>query len=352
MARILFVLLLILTTFNVAEGAVQLALEGQPPVTLSEVYHRDGAAYLAVDEVLPVLGLSGSWDSVKHVYFIKTPWGRAQMSPGSQFLRLGGQLQMLTNPPRFIDGRLRVDENFVAIHLPALLNLAVYYRDLDPGVEQMPTQSSIDRLFSFLLRKQRPAGVQGLRAVAIDPAHGGADPGSMGPAGLKEKEVVLAVAQGLQKRLKMHLGLPVYLSRDGDYALTDAQRFAAIDKPDVDALVLLHAQTALHETPQGVVLFVRPREQQMAGRGGDSMGLAVQLRQALTNAGVPVAAIQRAPLLPLGQGDLPTVLVELGYLSNAADREMLGRPAGHERLAESLYRGLQAFAQQQQEIQQ
>jgi N-acetylmuramoyl-L-alanine amidase len=350
MVRLFFLLLLLLPALSVAEGAVQLALEGQPPVTLNEVYHRNGVVYLAVDEVLPILGLSGSWDSVKHIYSIKTPFGRAQMSPGSQFLRLGGQFQPLTNSPSFIDGRLRVDENFVVIHLPALLNLSVYYRDLDPSVEQMPTDSSLDRLFSFLLRKQKPAGVKGLRAVAIDPAHGGADPGSMGPKGLKEKDLVLSVAQGLQKRFKMHLGLPVYLSRDADYSLTAAQRFAAVNKPEVDALVLLHAQAALSESARGAVLFIRPQEQKAADEGGDSMALARQLRQALRQAGIEVAAIERAPLLPLGQGDLPTVLVELGYLSNSTDRELLGQSAGQERLAEALYRGLKAFAHQQQEI--
>ncbi|OEU61816.1 MAG: hypothetical protein BA870_10895 [Desulfuromonadales bacterium C00003094] len=347
MIRTIFLLLMLLPALSVAEGAVQLALEGGSPVTINEVYHRDGVAYLAVDEVLSVLGLSGSWDSVKHVYSIKTPRGKAQMSPGSQFLRLGGQFQPLTNSPSFIDGRLRVDESFVVVHLPALLNLSVYYRNLDPSVEQLPSQSSIDHLFSFLLRKQKPAGVKGLRAVAIDPAHGGSDPGSMGPNGLKEKEVTLAVAQGLQKRFKMRLGLPVYLSRDADYSITAAQRFSAVNNPEVDALILLHAQSALSEASRGAVLFIRPQEQQAKDGGTDSMALAVQLSQALSRAGIQVAAIERAPLLPLGQGDLPTVLVELGYLSNPADREILGQPAGQERLAEALYRGLKAFAQQQ-----
>ncbi len=346
MLRFFFLLLMLLPALNASEAAVELALEGHSPVTINEVYHREGVAYLAVDEVLPVLGLSGSWDSVKHVYSIETPFGRALMSPGSQFLRLGGQFQPLTNPPSFIDGRLRVDENFVVIHLPALLNLSVYYRNLDPSVEQLPTDSSLDRLFSFLLRKQKPAGVKGLRAVAIDPAHGGADPGCMGPKGLKEKEVVLAVAQGLQKRFKMRLGLPVYLSRDADYSMTAAQRFAAVNKPEVDALILLHAQASLSESARGVVLFIRAQEQQ-AEEGGDSMALAVQLSQALSQAGIQVAAIERASLLPLGQGDLPTVLVELGYLSNPTDREILGQSVGQERLAEALYRGLKAFAQQQ-----
>jgi N-acetylmuramoyl-L-alanine amidase len=145
----------------------------------------------------------------------------------------------------------------------------------------------------------------------------------------------------------MRLGLPVYLSRDSDYSMTPAQRFAAVNNPEVDALILLHAQSAFSESSRGAVLFIRPQEQQVENGGGDSMALAVQLSQALGRAGIQVAAIERAPLLPLGQGDLPTVLVELGYLSNSADRDILGQPAGQERLAEALYRGLKAFAEQQ-----
>lgn len=347
MYRVLFLFLLV-SLANVAEGAVQLALEGQPPTTIEEVYLRDGASYLAVEEVLQVFGLSGSWDSVKHIYEIDTPQGKALMSPGSQFLRLGGRLQPLTNPPSFMDGRLRVDEDFVAIHLPAILNLSVYYRNLDPDVEQLPANSSLDRLFSFLLRKQKPSGVQGLRGITIDPAHGGIDPGSIGPNGVTEKEVVLSIAQKLQRRLKMHLDLPVYLSRNGDYSLTPGQRFEALNNPEADALILLHAQASLSPKPRGVMLFIRPQEQ-LAARGDDSLSLAQQLKQALTQAGIVVTAIERAPLLPLGKGDLPTVMVELGYLSNSEDRELLSQAAGQERMAEGLFNGLKAFAQYQQE---
>jgi N-acetylmuramoyl-L-alanine amidase len=204
------------------------------------------------------------------------------------------------------------------------------------------------------LRKEKPVDAPALRGVAIDPGHGGQDPGVIAANGVKEKEVVFDVAQRLEKQLKMQLGIPVYLTRDSDYTVSGAKRLAVIDRPDVDALVLLHAQGSLSGTPRGTTLFVRPEGQQATSGGagglGESMRLALHLSAALKEAGITVNGIERAPLLPLGRGDLPSVLVELGYLSNASDLAMLQEAAIKEKLAESLYRGLKAFAEEQKEV--
>jgi N-acetylmuramoyl-L-alanine amidase len=74
------------------------------------------------------------------------------------------------------------------------------------------------------------------------------------------------------------------------------------------------------------------------------MRLARHLGRALADRGLDVRGIIRAPLLPLGRGDLPTVLVELGYFSNPEDLALLRDPAGQEKLAEALYAGLRSFA--------
>jgi N-acetylmuramoyl-L-alanine amidase len=355
MMRLLVAILVMLALNGSALGAVELALVGQPPVTIREVYHRNGVAFVALADVLPVLGLSGKWDSVTHLYHIRTARGEAVISPGSQFLRLGDRFRPLSNPPRFIDGKLRVDEDFVALQLPALLDGPVYFRNLDPGaMEDEPGGSPIDRLFAFLLRKEKPVDAPVLRGVAIDPGHGGGDPGVIASSGLKEKEVVLDVARRLEKQLKMQLGIPVYLTRDSDYTVSRAKRLAVIDRPDVDALVLLHAQGSLSAAPRGTTLFVRPVDQQPAsgvsGGLGESMRLALHLSAALKEAGIAVNGIERAPLLPLGRGNLPSVLVELGYLSNASDLALLQDAAIKEKLAEGLYRGLKAFAEEQKEV--
>ena len=73
------------------------------------------------------------------------------------------------------------------------------------------------------------------------------------------------------------------------------------------------------------------------------MRLAQDLADALRRARIPVAGIFAAPLLPLGRGDLPTVLVEAGYLSNPADRARLADPVGRQALAAALLDGLRSF---------
>jgi N-acetylmuramoyl-L-alanine amidase len=354
MLRLLTVLLLLLIAIP-AHAAVELARKGDPPVTIKDVYLRDGVSYLAVGDVLSALHLAGSWDDVAHVYRIKTPRGTAIISPGTHYLRLGGQFIPLSHRPRFIDGRLRVAEDFITGHLAALVGQPVFYRNLNPpAVTSAGNDTPLDRLFAFLLRKKKSASAPVLGGVAIDPGHGGQDPGAIGIDGVKEKTVDLAVARQLEKILKMRLGIPVYLSRDGDYTLTRKQRLAAAKHPDVDAFILLHAQDSFSATPHGVTLFVRPREETREGDlpvgEGESMRLALDLKAALQDAGFDVAGILRAPLLPLGRGNLPTVLVELGYLSNPGDEAVLKDPGGQQRLAKALFDGLKSFAKKPKEV--
>lgn len=349
MSRFLLLLFLLLGSSAVAQARVELFLPGHPAATIDEVYLHEGVAYLAVDDVLAALGLSGQWDSVEHTYRIKSPAGTGLISPGSHYLRLGERFVPLAHPPRFIDGRLRIAENFIKGQLPLLLGESIYYRNLDPQKEtEDAEQSPLDRLFAFLVSKERPVNGPVLRAIAIDPGHGGEDAGAIGPAGSKEKTLTLEIARQLEKQLKMHLGIPIYLSRDGDYSLSQAQRVEPAARPDVDVLIQLHAQASFSPTPRGVTLIVRPQEETAQGtllRGeGGSIRLARVLAAALRNNGVEVAGILQAPLLPLGRGDLPTVLVELGYLTNTADRELLRAPAGQEKLAGALFAGLKNYA--------
>jgi N-acetylmuramoyl-L-alanine amidase len=348
-------LLVLLGLAAVAQARVEVFLPGHPSVTIDEVYLRDGVAYLAIDDVLAPLGLSGQWDSVEHTYSIKAASRSGLITPGSRYLRLGDRFLPLSHPPRFIDGRLRVAEDFVTKQLPVLLGEPVYYRNLDPpdkpAAEELTT---IDRLFAFLLRKELPAGEPALRGIAIDPGHGGEDVGAIGPGGSKEKTVTLEVAKRLEKQLKMRLGIPIYLSRDGDYSLTPVQRLEPVARPDTDVLIQLHAQSSFGPAVHGITLFVRPQEETARGvlppGEGESIRLARALAAALRDSGVEVAGIIQAPLLPLGRGNLPTVLVELGYLTNTEDRALLRDPAGQEKLAGALFAGLKNYIDAPQEV--
>jgi len=336
-------------------ASVELALGTRAPSTVQEVYYRDGVSFLAIDDVLPVFGLKGHWDSVDHVYDIATPFGTGVISPGSQYLRIGERFIPLKHMPRFIDGRLRVDEDFVSEELPGLLGVSVYYRNLNPPA---PTpaedETSLGRFFSFLLQKKEADSGPSLRGVVLDPGHGGQDTGSLGLDSSKEKAVDLEVAKGLEKQIKMQLGIPVYLTRDNDYALTAEQRVEPAARPDVDVLLQLHAEASFSPDTSGIFLFVRPQEEFKGGAvpadQGASMALAKSLKAALEEQGLTVRKIVPAPLLPLGRGNLPTVLVEMGFLTNAGDVALLTKAEERNRLVMGLYNGLKTFADEQKEF--
>lgn len=323
-------------------AAIEAALQGEEPVVIDEIYHRNGLIYIPIDDLLSALRLEGEWDSVAHVYRIESYRGTAIISPGSQFLRIGEQYTPIKEKPRFIDNRLRVTENFVLKHLAPLVSTHLFYRNLDPVTPvDDADNSALDRLFAFMLNKKKPTDAPTLRAVGIDPGHGGHDPGSIGIGGAKEKEATLAVALKLQTIVKMNLGVPVYLSRDADYALSLQEHLKPATEPDVDALILLHAQTAVESTPSGVYLYIRSNDE--SEEDGESLRLANALSEALHEEGLTVQNIVEAPLLPLGRGNLPTVLIEMGYLSHPDDNKLLMEEEGQVRMATGLFNGLKKF---------
>lgn len=340
-----------------AMAAVELGLAGKPPVTIQEVYLQGGVAYLALDDILPPLNLAGEWSSVAHTYRFRLPQGEAQLVPGRRSLKVDGRVLSLQHPPLYLDGRLRVAEDFLRVILPGLLPQGIYFRNLAPqGASSGPNQATLDQLFDALLRKQDPKVGTLLNGIAIDPGHGGQDPGVVTEAGGKEKVVTLEIARRLEKKLKMQLGVAVRLSRDGDYALTSEKRFEVAAQPDVDALLLLHAQGSFTPEAHGALLVVRPFEEYagetIPAEDGASMRLARQLKKSLEQGGLVVAEILKAPLAPLGRGNLPTVMIELGYLSNPIDAILLHNPDGQEKLAAALFAGLKAFAEDEKETHQ
>lgn len=348
------VLLIVLATgllrATSAGAAIEVRRGDQPPVIIADVYQRDGVAFVAIDEVLSVLGLTGRWDNVTHLYRIETAQGTAVISPGSRYLRYGGQSVMVAHRPRFIDGKLRVSEPFLVEQLAPLLQLPLHLRNLAPAPPPPAPESPLDRFFAQLLQQRPKAAADSQWIVAIDPGHGGQDAGAIGMGGSTERAVNLAVAQQLHKLLKMRRDAPVIMTRDADYAVEALQRHEAVARGQADVLLSLHAQASLSPAAQGVTLFVAP-ELSAGGAGVNaSRQLAEALRSALLAAGLKVAPIQERALLPLGQGNLPRVLIEMGYLTSQDDLTRLRDPAGQARLAQALYNGLETFLSSYQEL--
>jgi len=342
-----------------ALAAVDIGLRGKSPVRLEDVYQRQSVIYIAIEDVLPVVGLSGHWDSIRHVFRIKTSYGWAEISPASDYLKLAGTYYPLKEKPCFIDGRLRVTDSFILNQVAQLTGQSIYFCNLDTDNDTVAEkeQGPLEKLFAFLLNKKSRSSGPLIRAVAIDPGHGGLDPGVIAPSGYKEKQLNLEVAKKLAKQLKMKLGIPIYLSRDGDYELTIEQRLEPAIRDDVDIWLLLHSQAAFSPALRGVTLFVRPNEEgqnSYPGEGieneeSDSVLLAKALVESLRDSGIMVRGIYPSSRLSLGRGNLPTVQIELGFFTNPEELQQLQTPEYQQQMVQALYAGIHRYAQQAKE---
>ena len=189
-----------------------------------------------------------------------------------------------------------------------------------------------------------------IRAIAIDPGHGGDDTGTRGPNGTLEKEVTLAVARRLRNLIESQLGLRVVLTRTTDTTVALDERAAIANNNRADLFISLHTNASVRESATGAEVFylslaeydeeVREASgftgQPVPVVGGGSRVLDIvpwelaQLRHvdqsarwALTVADelslrIPMSprGLQQAPFRVLVGANMPAVLVEMGFLSN------------------------------------
>ncbi len=222
---------------------------------------------------------------------------------------------------------------------------------------------------------QRP-----VRRIAIDPGHGGKDPGAVGHRGLREKDVVLRVARELEKLVDQQ-GFDAFLTRSRDVYLTLEQRTQLANQRDADLFVSIHANASPNRGSHGVETYLldtrydRQTARVAARENGTSVDQLNDLQRILASlrlgyterfaarlagkvqkslirglrsqhGGTRDLGVKRGPFLVLFMADMPAVLVELGFVSNRGEAGRL-RSKGYARAAA---RGLaQGIAQHRDE---
>ena len=210
--------------------------------------------------------------------------------------------------------------------------------------------------------------------VVIDPGHGGVDPGAIGVSGVFEKNIVLRVAQEVKRQLEARGRYRVILTREKDIFLTLAQRREVARQVGADLFISLHADShrsrkvrgasvyTLSETASDAVaseLAVRENKADLiAGvdlenQTDDVSSILLELTQRETmNLSAQFATMmveelskrvkvlanthRFAGFVVLKAHDVPSVLIELGFLSNRADDRLLAAPKQRKRLAEAV----------------
>jgi N-acetylmuramoyl-L-alanine amidase len=218
-----------------------------------------------------------------------------------------------------------------------------------------------------------------LGRVVIDAGHGGHDEGTRGPTGLTEKEVVLDIAQRLGALLQDRLGTEVVFTRQDDTFIPLEERTRIANEHKADLFLSIHANSSpirsvsgvesyyLNFTTSKTALDVAARENATAQSSifdlqqvlqkiavkdkiDESREFAARIEAALfavsakSNAAAKNRGVKRAPFVVLIGASMPSVLAEIGFLTNASDETMLRNPAHREKIADALYKGIASYA--------
>ncbi len=203
-----------------------------------------------------------------------------------------------------------------------------------------------------------------VKTVVIDPGHGGNDTGCEGRSGLREKDLALAVALLLEDHVKRKLPLNVVVTRRQDIPLTNEARANITGNHEGAIVVSLHAAAGYSDHARGIDMFYwggrrvaahgiepdhnrNPTDSDSMSKGLGRLSAALVERIAdniEAQMSMPPHAIHEAPCTLLKAVTVPAVLIEIGYLSNASEEDLLNDNEYRDRLAEALAEGIAQFA--------
>ena len=231
-----------------------------------------------------------------------------------------------------------------------------------------------------------PSKTDRLIIIALDPGHGGEDSGAIGPAGTREKDVVLSVAHKLRDRInKSSVGgnpMRAYLTRDADFFVPLHQRVQKAQHVKADLFVSIHADAFTTPEAKGASVFVLSekgatsasakwlanKENTADAVGGINikakdaqvqkalldMSTTAQIRDSLHLGGTVLREIgglgklhkgqvEQAGFAVLKAPDIPSVLIESAFISNPDEEQKLRSDAYQEQLADAVMRGISRY---------
>jgi N-acetylmuramoyl-L-alanine amidase len=219
-----------------------------------------------------------------------------------------------------------------------------------------------------------------INRVVIDPGHGGHDEGTSGPKGLLEKDLVLDVSQRLGKLIEQHMGAEVIYTRTDDTFVPLEGRTALANEKKADLFLSIHANSSpvphvagietyyLNFTDSKDSLDIAGRENASSeksifelrdliqkitahDKAEESREFAGRVQASLyafsarNNPAEKNRGVRKAPFVVLIGASMPSVLAEIGFISNPREEALLKKPDYRQKLAEALYRGVSRYAE-------
>lgn len=219
--------------------------------------------------------------------------------------------------------------------------------------------------------------------VAIDPGHGGKDPGAIGRGGTREKDIVLSISKRLKNLIDKEPGMKAVMIRSGDVFIPLRGRIKKASKQNADIFISIHADAAVNRRAKGSSIYVlsqngatseaarilAQRENESDKIGGVSLedkddvlkSVLVDLSQTATiDASIDLAEdilvelskvgnvlrddVEQAGFAVLKSPDIPSVLVETAFISNPAEEKRLKTASHQQKLATAILKGLRKYS--------
>jgi N-acetylmuramoyl-L-alanine amidase len=252
--------------------------------------------------------------------------------------------------------------------VPAESKVGTSIRPVAPATMDSNGNRSLVRVFGLKMGK-----------VVIDPGHGGHDTGTIGPHGLNEKDLVLDVSLRLGKLIQQKLGSEVIYTRSDDTFIPLEQRPQIANDEKADLFISIHANSSPVFSATGVetyyfnftsdksALDLATRENAastssihdlndllekvvLQAKVEESREFAQKVQNCLYSMSAKMntrsrdRGVRKAPFVVLIGATMPSILAEIGFVSNPHDETLLKKPEQRQRIAEALYKGIEQYA--------
>lgn len=316
---------------------------------LEHSFKIDRKRYLPVPALCSAYNLSWDWNSFSKILILKDHSVEIKLYPGSQLVLCNNQVVNLEAPVRIYKGQIVVPESVIRLFLKE------------------------EKLLVPLSKEKR---IFSLNRIVIDAGHGGKDPGAIGCGGIQEKAVNLDIARRLKSELSRR-HIKAVMTRETDIFLPLKKRSDIANEEEADFFVCIHANSAENASAQGVELYY-------LDAGYDDFSKAVQIRenaavkfedntqyqyssdlnatlwdmilcenriesmemaQAISSEfkrilKVKTRFVKGAMFYVLKGTKMPSLLVEVGYLTNRDEAARLNNPYYRQMVAEAIAEGI------------
>jgi len=287
----------------------------------------------------------------------------------------------------------RGNRNTVTIFLKGKFNYRVFTlrkfrnRPFRIVVDVLKPRSLVEKQRKERIMKAAQYKLKRKYIVVLDPGHGGSDPGAIGN-GIYEKKIVLDLARRVARYLKRDPKFGVFLTRGGDYYVPLRKRVEIAHDYNADIFVSIHTNSAPVKSLNGIMAFVLSERGARSSLArmlenienteemvkdiklaksrrtnkvvldvahdfsvveGERLGRYI-LEYTSSLCGFTNRGIRKASLVVLKNPGIPSILLEVGFLSNKKDAARLKNPSFREKIAYSIYRGIKAYLESKKEI--